>query len=338
MLGGENGNTTFPVFIDENRMRYPAKVSNQLQLFENISAGCTADPVNFLGRERINAMFRPNKRGREAEAISRRQKLHFSLNQNTYHDEADQAASIPIQNPVSTGLRLSYDDDERNSSITSASGSMTASPPIILSLGDNLMNELDRQKEEFDQYIKIQEENLVKGVKDIKQRQMVSFLTAIEKNVGKKLHEKDIEIENINRKNKELMEKIKQVAADAQSWHYKAKYNESLVNTLKTNLQQALSQGAEQMKEGFGESDIDDTASYLHPTNFLGVPSVPSVPVKKTLAKNGNMICRVCNMKEVSFLLMPCRHLCLCNDCEGMVFSCPVCQLTKTAGVQVYLS
>lgn len=101
-------------------------------------------------------MFRPNKRGREPEAISRRQKLHFSLNQNACHDESDRAASIPIQNPVSTGLRLSYDDDERNSSITSASGSMTASPPIILSLGDNLMDELDRQKEEFDQYIKIQ--------------------------------------------------------------------------------------------------------------------------------------------------------------------------------------
>lgn len=180
-----------------------------------------------------------------------------------------------------------------------------------------------------------QEENLVKGVKDIKQRQMVSLLTAIQKRVGKKLHEKDIEIENINRKNKELMEKIKLVAADSQSWHYKAKYNESLVNTLKTNLQQALLQGAEQMKEGFGDSDIDDTASYMHPTNFLGVPGVP---VKKTSAKNGNMICRVCNMKEVSFLLMPCRHVCLCNDCEGMVFSCPVCQLTKTAGVQVYLS
>lgn len=35
MLGGENGNATFPVFIDENRLRYPANVSNQLQLFEN---------------------------------------------------------------------------------------------------------------------------------------------------------------------------------------------------------------------------------------------------------------------------------------------------------------
>ena len=53
------------------------------------------------------------------------------------------------------GLRLSYDDDEHNSSVTS-SGSMTAAPSIILSLGDSIRAELDRQKEELDQYIKIQ--------------------------------------------------------------------------------------------------------------------------------------------------------------------------------------
>lgn len=125
-------------------------------MFATVSAGCTADPSSVLGKEHNNAMFRPNKRGREAETISRQQRLQFSLNQNTCNDEADKVASIPIQNPVSTGLRLSYDDDERNSSITSGSGSMVASPPIILSLGDNLRNELERQEEEFNQYIKIQ--------------------------------------------------------------------------------------------------------------------------------------------------------------------------------------
>lgn len=331
MLGGNNGDTALPVFIDENHLQYPANASNQLQLFGNIPVGCTADPVNYFGKEH-NTIFRPNKRGREAEAISRQQKLQISLNHNICHVEADRAASIPIQNPVSTGLRLSYDDDERNSSITSASGNMTAAPPIIMSLGENLRTELDRQKEEFDQYIKIQEENLVKGLKDIKQRHMATFLTAIEKTVGKKLHEKDFEIENINRKNKELVERIKQVATEAQNWHYRAKYNESLVNILKTNLQQALSQGAEQMKEGFGDSDIDDTASCINPNNFL------SIPAKSTSMKDVNMICRVCKAKEVSFLLMPCRHLCLCKDCEGLVSVCPVCHLMKTASVQVYLS
>ena len=116
-------------------------------------------------------MLQPHKQGREAEdftkrqklhislteaeEISRRQKLQISLNYNISQDEADRSASFHNQNPVSTGLRLSYDDDEHNSSVTS-SGSMTAAPSIILSLGDSIRAELDRQKEELDQYIKIQ--------------------------------------------------------------------------------------------------------------------------------------------------------------------------------------
>lgn len=90
------------------------------------------------------------------EDISKQQRLQISLNYNVCQDDADRSASIPNPNPVSTGLRLSYDDDERNSSVTSASGSMTATPPIILSLGDNIRTELDRQQEELDQYIKLQ--------------------------------------------------------------------------------------------------------------------------------------------------------------------------------------
>lgn len=101
-------------------------------------------------------MLRPNKRVRETEEFSRQQKLQIALNYNVRQDDADFSAGIPNPNPVSTGLRLSYDDDERNSSVTSPSGSMTAAPSIILSLGDNFRTELDQQKEELDQYIKIQ--------------------------------------------------------------------------------------------------------------------------------------------------------------------------------------
>ncbi|OMO80181.1 S-ribonuclease binding protein, SBP1, pollen [Corchorus olitorius] len=284
-------------------------------------------------------MIRPNKRGRETEDIQRQQKLQISLNYNMCQEEADRSASIPNPNAVSTGLRLSYDDDERNSSVTSASGSMTQGQSMILSLGDNIRSELDRQKEEFDQYIKIQEEHLTKGIRDMKQRHMASFLSAIEKGVSKKLREKDMELESMNRKNKELVERIKQVAAEAQNWHYRAKYNESVVNVLKSNLQQAISQGAEQGKEGFGDSEVDDAASYIDPNNFLSIPVGGSKSVSKNhQGMKEQMICRACKAKEVSILLMPCRHLCLCKDCDVFIKVCPVCQVMKTGGVPVYLS
>ncbi|PSR84835.1 hypothetical protein CEY00_Acc32813 [Actinidia chinensis var. chinensis] len=196
MFAGNNNNTVLPMFLDENQ----ANASNQLQLFGNLPLECNVDPVNYFGSEHNASMLQPNKRGREAENISRQQKLQISLNYNASLDETDRSASIPNQNPVSTGLRLSYDDDERNSSVTSASGSMTTAPPIILSLGDNIRTELDRQKEELDRYIKIQEETLAKGLQDIKQKHTASFLTAIEKGISQKFREKDAEIKNINQK------------------------------------------------------------------------------------------------------------------------------------------
>ncbi|XP_043701958.1 E3 ubiquitin-protein ligase BOI-like isoform X1 [Telopea speciosissima] len=341
MFGGDTGNPIFPTFLEDNCFQYDcstADANTQLQLFGNFPAGCSVDPVSCVGNEHITAMNRPAKRGREGEDILRQQRLQISLNTNFCQDEADQSPSFPNPNPVSTGLRLSYDDDERNSTVTSASGSMAAALPVISSLGDNLRTEIDRQKEEFDHYIRVQEQHLAKGVREMKQRHTALFLSRIEKGVGRKLREKEIEIENMNRKNKELMERIKHVAMEAQSWHYRAKYNESVVNVLKGNLKQAIAQGADQVKEGCGDSEVDDAASYIEHNNRPGVPGGLGNPVSRNRGLKEQMSCRACKCKEVSILLWPCRHLCLCRDCEGFTNVCPVCQSAKTSSVQVYMS
>ena len=77
-------------------------------------------------------------------------------------------------------------------------------------------------------YFYTQKEQLSKGVRDMKQKHVAALLTSIEKGISTKLKEKDVEIENMNRKNRELAERIKQVAVEVQSWHYRAKYNESI--------------------------------------------------------------------------------------------------------------
>ncbi|KAL0421382.1 UNVERIFIED_CONTAM: hypothetical protein Slati_3161100 [Sesamum latifolium] len=205
----------------------------------------------------------------------------------TFPDEADRKVSILNQNPVSTGLRLSYDDDERNSSITSASGSLTAASSVFSSLSNDIRRELDQQKEEFDQFMKSQHSPLtsnhhmlsvwqntpcctaqmlqanflvnLKGrnyderVRDIQQRHMASFLTALEKGIVRKLHEKDLELQN-----------------------------------------QAM-QNSNRGKEGLGESNVDDAASCIDPNNYLCVAggSGRSASAKK------DMMCRSCKAKQM---------------------------------------
>lgn len=170
----------------------------------------------------------------------------------------------------------------------------------------------------------------MKGVTELKQRHTYSFLSAIERGVARKLHEKELEIENMNNKNKELVDRIKQASMEVQSWQYRAKYNESVINMLKNNLKQAMAQGAMQSKEGCGDSEVDDAASHTNVNHIVDGSGNSSPTMKQTS-------CRACKVREVSILLLPCRHLCLCKDCEGFIEICPICKAMKTASVQVYM-
>ncbi|KAH7856466.1 hypothetical protein Vadar_001683 [Vaccinium darrowii] len=234
-----------------------------------------------MGNEHATATNRPIKRGRETEAISGQQKLQISSNNNFFQYETGLAGRILNQNPVSTGLRLSCEDDECNSSLTSPSEGVKA--PFL-------------------------EANIMKGIRELKQKQTMSFLNALDIGLGKKLHEKQLEIDNMNRKNKELTKRVKQITTETNAWQCRAKYSESIVNALKSNIQHVIAQGGVPAREGWGDSEVDGAASYSG----------------KNFGKQHQLNCRACNGKEVSFLLMPCRHLCLCEDCEGFVDVCPV--------------
>lgn len=332
MFGGDSHSPVFPAMLEENRFQYNANAMPQLQLFGDFPVGCHIDPLNYMGNEHTSAMNPTIKRTREVDSFPEQQKFHVSLN-NKCQDDVRQSGNLMNANPVSTGLRLSYEEDEPNSSITTASESMMAALPVIFSLGDNLKTEIDRQREELDNFIQVQGGNIMKGVRELKQRHTLSFLSAIENGVGRKLRQKEAELETTNSKNKELVERVKQVGIEAQSWHYRAKYNESVVNALQNNLKQVIAQGTVQAKEGCGDSEVDDAASYSN-LNDLACwgGSANFASMKK------RMQCRACKGKEVSVLLLPCRHLCLCMDCEGFIDVCPVCRVVKTAGVEVYMS
>ncbi|KAL5544187.1 hypothetical protein UlMin_007971 [Ulmus minor] len=335
MFGGDNSNPVFSGFLGENQLQYDSSNAfPQLQLFGDFPAGCSVGNINQVANKHTTAADLPNHRNREAESILVQQKRLMSVNNYLSRDKAGgQSGSVLNPNPVSTGLRLSYEEEEHNSSVTYAAENMKAGLPVISSLYDNLKIEIDRQKNEFDHYIKLQEEKILKGVAELIQRQTVSFLNTIEKGVSRKLQEKEIEIENMNRKNKELMERIKQITTEVQSWHYKAKYNESVVNFLRNNLQQVIAQSVAHVREGCGDSEVDDAASYTN-MNHLGIVN-----------GSGNLVftkkqvnCRACKVKEVSVLLLPCKHLCLCKDCEGFIDVCPVCRQMKNASLQVHMS
>ncbi|KAK8970121.1 hypothetical protein KSP40_PGU018176 [Platanthera guangdongensis] len=129
----------------------------------------------------------------------------------------------------------------------------------------------------------------------------------------------------------EHADQIRQAAAEAHTWQQRAQYNESVVHAVRSSLQHMMAQGAaaaataaNHAREGCGESEVDDAASSMYPN------SIPDGG-KRVLS----MACKgCCRGKKSCMLLLPCRHLCLCRECEAMVDACPVCFIRKTASVE----
>lgn len=257
--------------------------------------------------------------------------LKLQVPLSDYHQQsAGRLARVGNPGAVSTGLRLSYEDDERNSSITSGSGSM-ASLPATMSCVDGFMAELDKESKEINFYLRLQADQICKRMKEANQRWMVSFLASVNQAVGKKLRDKELEVEAVNRKSKELNEQMRQVAMEVQSWQSAAMYNQSVVNTLKNKLMQLVAQNTNLAREGMGDSE--DVASSQSPD--AGGDALGGLRGTATV---GLGACRCCGRKEASVLVMACRHLCLCADCDKVSDVCPVCRFPKSGSVEINMS
>ncbi|XP_074316251.1 E3 ubiquitin-protein ligase BOI-like [Silene latifolia] len=315
MLGGDS-NYQFLGPMDNFRVPNNPNIVPPMQ-FDDVLAGCNVGMMNMGGNQNASLNHLPMKPSKYAPFSPH--KLPVTLNDGIGQDEGGQCRSIWNQLLVSTGLKLSYGDNEPNSS-TSSTGETTMVNP---SHHSNLQMKLARQSDELDQYIRMQSENIRKGIGELNHRHTTSLLHALKKDIIFRIREKDAEIENLNHKNKELIDKLRQLEVAAQSWQYKAQQNEFLVNALRTHITQVFRQGAANVSEGYDENIQDDAVSSSN------LP--PSVP------KHEPVNCKSCKGKEVSVLMLPCRHLCLCTDCEVLIEVCPVCRVKKTGTLQVYM-
>ncbi|PAN03843.1 hypothetical protein PAHAL_1G024500 [Panicum hallii] len=325
---------------NQNQFLFNAKSTPlQLQLFGSpaVPAVGPSGYINYTGNSHLSVTNQA--RNTNIDTGNEKQlKLQMSLN-NYHQQDADQLARVGNPSAVSTGLRLSYEDDEHNSSITSGSGSMS-SLPTTMSLVDDLMAEIDNENKEISYYLRLQAEQIGKQMKEVNQRRMISFLANLERAVGKKLREKELEAEAMNRKSKELNEQIRQVALEVQSWQSAALYNQSVANSLKSRLMEVVAQNTNLTREGSGDSEEDNAVSSQNPN-----PGAPGgffqsslLGGRSTTATVGLGACRWCGGKEASVLVMPCRHLCLCVDCERVSDVCPVCRFPKSGSVEINMS
>ncbi|KAH7663970.1 E3 ubiquitin-protein ligase BOI-like protein [Dioscorea alata] len=226
---------------------------------------------------------------------------------------------------------------KRSRPITPISPSLPELPTTSTSDQD-LFSHLYQHTLDVDTLIHFQNERLRLYVEELQRRHYRAVLIAVEQEVARRLKEKETELEDVKNKNLELEQKLRQLASENQVWFNVAKNNEAVVSGLRLSLEQALLRNAGAgtggpAVEGFGESggvafgnDDDDAQSCCGGGGGAAAGG---------RWRGG---CKVCGKREACVVVLPCRHLCLCDACESKVDTCPVCMSKLSSCLHVFLS
>ncbi|XP_010269870.1 PREDICTED: BOI-related E3 ubiquitin-protein ligase 1-like [Nelumbo nucifera] len=291
----------------------------------------------------------PRKRGREAVAAVAAAGAPidlFSLQSQTPPTLVN-LAQLHNQQPnvVSTGLRLAFGDQQQQQHQhhqqqqqphpQQQQQSLVLPSSIISSfLTKDLAAQLKQQRDEIDQFLQAQGDQLRRTLAERRQRHYRALLGAVEESAARRLREKDAEVEKAARRHAELEERVAQLRVEAQVWQAKVRQQEATAASLQAQIQQAMmSGGAQDNREGeglgcagAGEAHAEDAESaYIDPERV--VSSSLSGPV-----------CKACRRRVASVVLLPCRHFCLCTECDAGAEACPLCLSRRSASVEVYLS
>jgi E3 ubiquitin-protein ligase BOI-like protein len=182
----------------------------------------------------------------------------------------------------------------------------------------------------------MQGEQLRRTLAEKRQRHYRALLGAAEESIARRLREKEMEIEKATRRNAELEARATQLSIDAQVWQAKVRTQEVTAASLQAQLQQAIMNGglAQDSRRGDdgigcpggveGQTQAEDAESaYVDPDRVTVVPGGPS--------------CKACRKRMASVVLLPCRHLCVCTECDQVVPACPLCLHVRNSSVEVFL-
>ncbi|KAK2648203.1 hypothetical protein Ddye_015692 [Dipteronia dyeriana] len=246
----------------------------------------------------------------------------------------------PNVNVVSTGLRLSFGDQQQQLQQThhhqqhqQQHNIICQSPSVLSLIPEDFATQMKRQRDELDQFLHAQGEQLRRTLAEKRQRHYRALLGAAEESLSRRLREREAEVEKATRRNAELEARAAQLSVEAHVWQAKARAQEATAAELQAQLQQAIMSGtvaadSRRGEEGLmcaGEAAEDAESAYVDPDRVVSVSvSGPS--------------CKACRKRVASVVLLPCRHLSVCTECDRVVQACPLCFNLRDSSVEVFLS
>ncbi|XP_040384212.1 BOI-related E3 ubiquitin-protein ligase 1-like isoform X2 [Oryza brachyantha] len=274
------------------------------------------------------------KRPREAEAAMATRMLSLQPQAPQGHKVVSLAQ---LHKRPATGLRLDFDDGSEHVSTTSSASSL---------LPGELATQFDQYKDEMAHLLQDHTERLRRALGEARRRHYRSLLGAAEAAAARRMREKEVEASKAARRGAELEERVARLRAEAATWQAKALADQSTAAALHAQLQQAAAAAqargkAEEDNNGAAAAADDAESGFVDPDRVEEVIPPPPPPPSRP--------CRTCRQRPSSVVLLPCRHLCVCEACEPAVSTaitgaaaaaaaCPTCRGAVTGTVQVFLS
>lgn len=254
------------------------------------------------------------------------------------HPQSDLTFSGPAGNKKRPYMTLSHHNNllvqsrlygsagATNSGQPAAVTASVTVPPIF---SEDFISDLNCQNVDTDVLVRYQMERLKSGMEILRIKHCRDLLSVVQQQAVKRLRVKDVELETLNQRNRELEEQVRLMSNECQVWFNYAKTTESAISGLREKLDQVLTHqnASPVLEEGYGDNGDQFPAAGE-------AESVYQADVDTEL-RASRRACRVCQEREACVLLLPCRHLCLCKSCEPMIDNCPVCSSTRNASIQV---
>ncbi|CAD6253683.1 unnamed protein product [Miscanthus lutarioriparius] len=208
-----------------------------------------------------------------------------------------------------------------------------------------LVSELLRQHgAEIDALVRAECDRLRAGLEQAQKRQCLALARAAEAAAVPALREVEAELAAARRRAGDLEELLRQAATESQAWCGLARSNGAVAAGLRAAIDAVLLQGAgaggtgtgtarPAAEEGFGDSGgTDDDAQSCCCAEAVDATAATA---SASSSWNDRWACKACGEGEVSVLLLPCRHVCLCKACEPRTDACPVCLGAKNASIHI---
>nr|XP_043628918.1 BOI-related E3 ubiquitin-protein ligase 1-like [Erigeron canadensis] len=295
--------------------QYPSHIithqdCNSLQLQSQPPPFLLHHPTDFHSPAESNS----RKRRRDIDMNQLMSLLHHQQQQQLQHQNVD----------VSTGLRLSFNDQQH---LQQQQHSLSSQSSV---LSEEISTQITQQRYEIDRFLHTQSEELRRTLANKRQVHYHALIRTAEESISRRMKDKDAEAEKATRRNLELEARAAHLSAEAQVWQARAREHEIEAAALQSQLNDAIVSGrrrlANEAEVGLTctSGDVQDAESaYIDPDRVV-LMSGPG--------------CKACGKRVASVVLLPCRHLCVCTECDGVVSACPLCLSFRSSSIEVYMS